>query len=71
MNNDDEELALKVKEAGIENFGRLSKIDFYQKLSQSFVFIGVGQPRISPSPWDALCMGVPVSNTRTLPYQIS
>jgi hypothetical protein len=54
------EAAKAVQAAGIKNVGLLSKIDFYKMLSSSFVLVGVGQPRISPSPWDALCMGVPV-----------
>ncbi|WWC73904.1 uncharacterized protein I206_107876 [Kwoniella pini CBS 10737] len=62
MTDDDEVISQQVKEAGLTNLGRLNKLDFYLQLSKSFVFIGVGQPRISPSPWDALCMGVPFIN---------
>ncbi|WWC66092.1 uncharacterized protein I303_108714 [Kwoniella dejecticola CBS 10117] len=62
MTDDDEVTSLRVKEAGLTNLGRLNKLDFYRQLAKSFVFIGVGQPRISPSPWDALCMGVPFIN---------
>ncbi|WVR07919.1 hypothetical protein IAU60_004962 [Kwoniella sp. DSM 27419] len=62
MTDDDEETSAKVKAIGLTNFGRLGKIEFYEALARSFVFVGVGRPRISPSPWDALCMGVPFIN---------
>ncbi|WVF68323.1 hypothetical protein IAT40_003088 [Kwoniella sp. CBS 6097] len=62
MKEDDDETSKRVKEIGLTNFGRLGKIEFYEQLARSFVFVGVGRPRISPSPWDALCMGVPFIN---------
>ncbi|WVQ84839.1 hypothetical protein IAT38_006996 [Cryptococcus sp. DSM 104549] len=62
MKNDDEETAKRVEEIGLRNLGPLGKLEFYAQLAKSFVFIGVGRPRISPSPWDALCMGVPFIN---------
>jgi hypothetical protein len=43
----------------LTNLGQLSKTEFYTQLALSSVLVGVGQPRISPSPWDGLCMGVP------------
>jgi hypothetical protein len=52
--------ASKLQAVGITNFGQLGKLEFYGAMANSFVLIGVGAPRISPSPWDALCMGVPV-----------
>jgi hypothetical protein len=61
MVNDDGDTAAAVEAAGLKNLGQLGKIDFYKELARSFVLIGVGRPKISPSPWDALCMGVPVS----------
>ena len=61
MKNDDEETYQIVKQSGISNVGKLDKIEFYEELAKSSVLIGVGRPRISPSPYDALCMGVPVS----------
>jgi hypothetical protein len=61
MRNDNDTIREELDRAGIPNHGRLPKLDFYRKLGQSFVLVGVGQPRISPSPWDGLCMGVPVS----------
>lgn len=60
MKVDDEEAAKEVKAAHIVNLGRLGKVEFYEQLGRSSVFLGVGKPRISPSPWDALCLGVPV-----------
>lgn len=60
MVDDDSRVTKKIKAAGLRNYGKLGKIDFYEQLAKSFVLLGVGRPRISPSPWDALCMGVPV-----------
>jgi hypothetical protein len=60
MADDDEFTRKSVEEYGIKNFGQLGKMEFYEELGRSFVLVGVGRPRISPSPWDALCMGVPV-----------
>ncbi|KAL7423893.1 hypothetical protein Q5752_001478 [Cryptotrichosporon argae] len=62
MVDDDAETAAAVAAHGITNLGKLGKIDFYEQLATSFVLLGVGRPRISPSPWDALCMGVPFIN---------
>lgn len=59
--NDEKETLKAVLDAGIINYGPLNKVQFYTQLAESFVLVGVGQPRISPSPWDALCQGVPVS----------
>ena len=61
MSNDDDETKKQVDKSGLKNMGSLDKFQFYDQMSKSFVMVGVGQPRISPSPWDALCMGVPVS----------
>lgn len=47
---------------GINNLGQLDQQDFYEQLSMSRVLIGIGNPRLSPSPYDALCMGVPFIN---------
>ncbi|KAL0952646.1 hypothetical protein HGRIS_006890 [Hohenbuehelia grisea] len=47
---------------GITNLGILPKRDFYEQLGKSRVLIGVGKPTLSPSPYDALCMGVPFIN---------
>jgi hypothetical protein len=55
------------RESGLTNVGQLNKTEFYKQLAQSSVLVGVGRPRISPSPWDALCMGLPVSGMRLNP----
>ncbi|KAL0952654.1 hypothetical protein HGRIS_006897 [Hohenbuehelia grisea] len=46
----------------ITNLGVLSKNEFYDELGKSRAFIGIGEPVLSPSPYDALCMGVPFIN---------
>lgn len=66
MHNDNATIREELEELGIPNHGRLPKLDFFRKLGESFVLVGVGQPRISPSPWDGLCMGVPVSRRRSI-----
>ncbi|EJD53467.1 hypothetical protein AURDEDRAFT_110322 [Auricularia subglabra TFB-10046 SS5] len=50
--------------AGINNLdgSTLATDDFFAALSQSKVLVGVGQPFLSPSPYDALCLGVPFIN---------
>ncbi|RSH94917.1 hypothetical protein EHS25_000001 [Saitozyma podzolica] len=62
MVNDDEETATAVQTAGLQNLGQLGKTEFYKELANSFVLIGVGRSKISPSPWDGLCMGLPFIN---------
>lgn len=62
LRDDDPVTAKAVEDIGLKNLGKLGVIEFYAQLSKSFVLLGVGRPRISPSPWDALCMGVPVSD---------
>ncbi|KAJ8523351.1 hypothetical protein ONZ45_g166 [Pleurotus djamor] len=47
---------------GWTNLGRLNKTQFYEQLGRSRVLIGIGRPFMSPSPYDALCMGVPFIN---------
>ncbi|KAJ7291724.1 hypothetical protein C8J57DRAFT_1588283 [Mycena rebaudengoi] len=46
------------------NLGYLSQTDFYHQLSRSLVLVGVGPsgPATSPTPYDALCFGVPFIN---------
>lgn len=53
---------------GLTNVGQLNKTEFYKQLAMSSVLVGVGKPRISPSPWDALCMGVPVGAIQSIPF---
>ncbi|KAF5379051.1 hypothetical protein D9615_005991 [Tricholomella constricta] len=47
---------------GITDLGPLNQTQFYTQLGKSRVLIGIGHPRLSPSPYDALCMGVPFIN---------
>lgn len=47
---------------GIFTLGRQSQSDFHRFVAQSKVMIGTGAPKLSPSPYDALCMGVPFIN---------
>ncbi|KAJ7797288.1 hypothetical protein B0H14DRAFT_3093176 [Mycena olivaceomarginata] len=53
--------------ASIENIGRrdgelFTQDRFYQILSHSVALVGVGNPLISPTPYDALCLGIPFVN---------
>lgn len=63
--DDDTATGEKLKELGIKDLGKLDKKAFYQHLGDSFALIGAGRPYVSPSPWDGLCLGVPVSNLRS------
>lgn len=47
---------------GITNLGKLNQTTFYENLGHSRVLIGIGNPFLSPSPYDALCMAVPFIN---------
>ncbi|KAJ7772876.1 hypothetical protein DFH07DRAFT_991166 [Mycena maculata] len=38
------------------------KAAFMRRIAQSKVLIGIGNPVVSPTPWDALCLGVPFIN---------
>ncbi|KAH7105446.1 hypothetical protein BKA62DRAFT_390017 [Auriculariales sp. MPI-PUGE-AT-0066] len=40
----------------------LSKEQWFLELADTRVMVGIGQPYVSPSPWDALCLGVPFIN---------
>ncbi|KZT20785.1 glycosyltransferase family 18 protein [Neolentinus lepideus HHB14362 ss-1] len=50
---------------GIKNLGRLNKETFYLEVAKSKALVGVGKPYLSPSPYDALCLGVPFINPIT------
>ncbi|KAJ7625616.1 hypothetical protein FB45DRAFT_750755 [Roridomyces roridus] len=41
---------------------RLSKAEFMGKVAQTRVLVGVGSPILSPTPYNALCLGVPFIN---------
>ncbi|KAK6907327.1 hypothetical protein I203_101319 [Kwoniella mangroviensis CBS 8507] len=47
---------------GITNLGKLPQQEWYQTLASSKFLLGVGKPNMSPSPYDALCFGVPFIN---------
>ncbi|KAF7360324.1 hypothetical protein MVEN_00761900 [Mycena venus] len=46
----------------LQNRGYMSRSEFYDELAQSLVLVGIGFPFTSPSPYDALCFGVPFVN---------
>ncbi|KAJ7067833.1 hypothetical protein C8F01DRAFT_1115897 [Mycena amicta] len=47
------------------NHHRLPQPDFMKELARSRVLIGIGNPPISPTPWNGLCLGVPFINVVT------
>jgi len=47
------------------NFGRLNQSSFMEHLSQTRVLVGMSNPVISPTPYDALCLGIPFINPIT------
>ncbi|KAF8187038.1 hypothetical protein K438DRAFT_1765184 [Mycena galopus ATCC 62051] len=49
----------------LKNLGYMSQSEFYDQLSRSLVLVGVGFPYTSPTPYDALCFGVPFINPIT------
>ena len=61
MHTDDPNQAEMLRASGIENFGQLQKAAFHAEIAKSSVLIGAGLPKTSPSPWEALCLGTPVS----------
>jgi len=44
------------------DFGIIGQSTFLDKLSRTRVLIGMGNPATSPTPYDALCLGVPFIN---------
>ncbi|CAK5274620.1 unnamed protein product [Mycena citricolor] len=46
----------------IENVGLMPNSEFYRVLANSSLLIGIGLPWTSPTPYDALCLGVPFIN---------
>lgn len=50
------------RQRGIVNLGQLGQQDFVRELGQSKILIGMGDPWWSPSPYNALCQGVPFLN---------
>ncbi|WOO84839.1 uncharacterized protein LOC62_06G008356 [Vanrija pseudolonga] len=49
-------------EPGIRSVGRMPGPQWIEAVARSKVMIGLGDPILSPSPYDALCMGVPFIN---------
>lgn len=47
---------------GITRLARMSRPAFQATIARSRVLLGVGSPTLSPSPWEALCLGVPFIN---------
>ncbi|KAF8290534.1 hypothetical protein DL93DRAFT_1086859 [Clavulina sp. PMI_390] len=44
------------------NIGLLDRPDFMREIARSVALLGVGRPAISPTPYQALCLGVPFIN---------
>ncbi|KAJ7639424.1 hypothetical protein FB45DRAFT_977204 [Roridomyces roridus] len=51
-----------VLSTSIKNLGQQPQEQFHTMLSKTRVLIGMGDPVLSPSPYDALCLGVPFIN---------
>jgi hypothetical protein len=52
-------------DSGITNIGIMNGTTFRDVLGHSKALVGIGQPPLSPTPYDALCMGVPFINSVT------
>ncbi|KAF9017855.1 hypothetical protein BDZ89DRAFT_1021850 [Hymenopellis radicata] len=48
--------------ASIKNVGHIQQDEFYDILSRSVALVGLGNPLLSPTPYDALCLGIPFIN---------
>ncbi|BEI87253.1 hypothetical protein CcaverHIS002_0705990 [Cutaneotrichosporon cavernicola] len=44
---------------GIDSLGRMNQTEWTEVLARSKLLLGIGRPIVSPSPYYALCMGVP------------
>ncbi|KAK4686065.1 hypothetical protein P7C73_g4063, partial [Tremellales sp. Uapishka_1] len=49
-------------EPGITNLGHRPMLEWFDLVAESKFMLGVGRPLLSPSPYDALCFGVPFIN---------
>lgn len=47
---------------GILELPHLNRTEFQKTLANSRVVVGLGEPALSPTPWEALCLGVPFIN---------
>ncbi|KAJ7763258.1 hypothetical protein B0H14DRAFT_3510672 [Mycena olivaceomarginata] len=54
--------AAAVLPAGVANLGGMGPARFYEAVASSWVLMGMGAPSTSPTPYDALCLGVPFIN---------
>ncbi|KAL7420898.1 hypothetical protein Q5752_004852 [Cryptotrichosporon argae] len=52
----------KLPEPGIISLGQLPREEWLDLVSRSKVLVGIGMPELSPSPYGALCGGVPFIN---------
>lgn len=48
--------------SGIINLAEMPSFDRPGTIAQSRVLVGLGSPRMTPDPWEALCLGVPFIN---------
>ena len=48
---------------GIVQHGRLLRPEFQKVVANSRVMFGLGNPKLSPTPYEALCLGIPFINT--------
>ncbi|KZP31529.1 hypothetical protein FIBSPDRAFT_724484 [Athelia psychrophila] len=60
-NHRNEDAAVELP-ASIVNLGQMAQIDFQHHIGFSQVLIGAGRPPGSPTPYEALCLGVPFIN---------
>ena len=52
-----------IEEPGkVDNLHRLDREEFLREVAKSKMMLGIGLPEWSPSPYDALCLGVPFLN---------
>ncbi|CAK5275238.1 unnamed protein product [Mycena citricolor] len=54
--------ATVVMSSHVKNVGVLPQEEFFNRLSRTKVLIGMSNPVLSPTPYDALCLGVPFIN---------
>ncbi|KAH8083269.1 hypothetical protein HD553DRAFT_313624 [Filobasidium floriforme] len=54
---------------GVRNLGRLSPEEFARHVKESKALLGIGSPPQSPSPYHALCQGVPFINPVVLSHE--
>ena len=60
-------LDIEDKEHRVINKGRLNQTEFVHEIASSKMLIGVGNPYWSPSPYNALCQGIPFLNPVSTP----